>query len=180
MFSKSWINVLLVFCLCVVVSAGCKSKPKPTAEGQTEMTPVGMPGEGTEGGLPARGAEGTAITGVKFETVLFSYDSFQVTDTEAAKIQKVAEFMKEKPTVKLTTEGNCDERGSAEYNMSLGEHRALAVRAALVGLGIDASRIQTKSYGREKPADSRHCEDAWRQNRRVEFALYNDNAPAVQ
>lgn len=176
-FSKSWINVLFVFCLCVLVGAGCRH-PKPKVDDSTSMQPtdVGTP----TGEIPVapRDEGGTAITDVKFENVLFSYDSFQVADTEVAKVQKVADFMKTKTEVKLTTEGNCDERGSAEYNMSLGERRALAVRAALVSLGIDASRIQTKSYGREKPIDNRHCEEAWRQNRRVEFAPYLDKPQA--
>jgi peptidoglycan-associated lipoprotein len=174
--SKSWFNVLFVFSLCVLVSVGCKSK-KPKVDDGSSVTPteVGGTGQIPEG---QRDENGTAITDTKLDNVLFSYDSFQVADTEIAKVQKVAEFMKAKPDVKLTTEGNCDERGSAEYNMSLGEHRALAVRAALVGIGIDASRIQTKSYGREKPVDDRHCEEAWHKNRRVDFALYLDKPQA--
>jgi peptidoglycan-associated lipoprotein len=178
-FCKSWINVLFVLCLCVMVSVGCKG-PKPKVDDTTSVIPEKID-EPTGTRLPERDeGDMAAISGTKFENVLFSYDSFQVTETELAKIQKVAELMKAKTAIKLTTEGNCDERGSAEYNMSLGEHRALAVRAALVVLGIDASRIQTKSYGREKPIDNRHCEEAWHQNRRVEFAPYLDNAPAVQ
>jgi len=167
--------MFFMLCLCVLVCAGCKTK-KPKVDDTASMNPTEVGGNGE---IPEsqRGGDQTAMA-EKFDNVLFSYDSFQVADTEVAKIQKVAEFMKAKPEVKLTTEGNCDERGSAEYNMSLGEHRALAVRAALVGLGIDASRIQTKSYGREKPIDNRHCEEAWRSNRRVEFALYLDKPQA--
>jgi peptidoglycan-associated lipoprotein len=74
--------------------------------------------------------------------------------------------------VRLIAEGHCDERGSREYNLSLGEHRALAVRAYLVGLGVDGARIQTRSYGEEQPLDPGHDESAWRLNRRVEFALF--------
>ena len=97
--------------------------------------------------------------------VLFAYDSYQ-------KVEAVAKYMKSNADVKLVCEGNCDERGSNEYNMSLGEHRALAVRAYLVGLGIDGARIQTRSFGEEKPLNPGHNEAAWHENRRVEFALF--------
>lgn len=170
MFSKSWIRIAFVLCMCAIVAAGCKTKPKPAPIPDEGLTPI--PGDGSDIGMTDRSADTGAEITVKFENVLFSYDSFQVTESEAAKVASVAEFMKSKPDIKLTCEGNCDERGSAEYNMSLGEHRAQAVRAALVGVGIDAARIQTKSYGREQPIDARHCEEAWRQNRRVEFKLY--------
>jgi peptidoglycan-associated lipoprotein len=104
--------------------------------------------------------------------VLFAYDSYQIAPSEVAKVEKVAEFMRRATDVKLVAEGHCDERGSNEYNMSLGEHRALAVRAHLISLGIDGSRIQTRSFGEEKPLNSGHGESAWRENRRVEFALF--------
>jgi peptidoglycan-associated lipoprotein len=170
MFSKKWFKVLFMLCLCVVVAAGCRTKSKKTVGGEEDLT-VNPPGNGTTEVLPERTTDAGTPVAEKFETVLFAYDSFQVADAEAAKIVKVGEFMKSNADVKLTTDGHCDERGSAEYNMSLGEHRALAVRAYLVGLGIDAARIQTKSFGRETPVDARHCEEAWRQNRRVEFSL---------
>jgi peptidoglycan-associated lipoprotein len=80
--------------------------------------------------------------------------------------------MKANADVRLVKEGHCDERGSIEYNMSLGEHRALAVRAYMVSHGIDGARIQTRSFGKEKPLDPGHSEPSWRVNRRVEFALF--------
>jgi len=106
------------------------------------------------------------------DPVYFSYDSFQVQSSELSKIERVAEMMRGEPGLTLVTEGHCDERGSNEYNMSLGEHRALAIRANLVTLGIDGSRIQTRSYGEEQPADPGHSEASWRMNRRVEFVFY--------
>ena len=72
----------------------------------------------------------------------------------------------------VTVSGHCDERGSREYNMALGENRALAVRAHLIRLGTDAARIQTRSYGEERPLDPGHSEAAWRRNRRGEFLLF--------
>lgn len=176
MLSRYCDKVVLVFCLCVLVGFGCTSKPKVDTETSVDVTPVEGTGTGEIPVPPRDEGPGVPVDAKNLQNVLFSYDSFQVTDSEIPKIQAVAELMKAKPDIKLTTEGNCDERGSAEYNMSLGEHRALAVRAALVGLGIDASRVQTKSYGREKPIDNRHCEEAWQKNRRVEFSLYAEKA----
>jgi len=124
------------------------------------------------GALAERFEGGVLITDVEFSNVHFAYDSYQVEDAEVAKIERVAEYMRANPGVRLVVEGHCDERGSREYNMSLGEHRALAVRAYLVGVGIDGSGIQTRSYGEEMPVDPGHNEAAWRLNRRGGFVLF--------
>ncbi len=121
--------------------------------------------------LGERTAFGTQVL-VTLEPVRFAYDSFQVADSERAKIEAVASYMRQNAALTLVSEGNCDERGSAEYNLSLGERRALAVRAYLIGLGIDAGRIQTLSYGEERPASPGHDEASWAANRRVDFAMY--------
>jgi outer membrane protein OmpA-like peptidoglycan-associated protein len=115
---------------------------------------------------------GELIKDAIFEPVLFAYDSYQIADSEAMKIEDVASFMKSDKSSLLLTEGHCDERGSGEYNLSLGEYRALSIRAYLISLGIDSARVQTRSYGEEMPADPGHNESAWRLNRRVEFLLY--------
>ena len=120
----------------------------------------------------ARPGEGSRVSSVVFDSVAFQYDSFQIADSEIGKIERVAAYMRENPSQLLVVEGHCDERGSREYNLSLGEHRALSVRAYLIGLGIDSSRIQTRSYGEENPLDLGHGDGAWRANRRGEFAVY--------
>ncbi|MBC8206507.1 MAG: OmpA family protein [Kiritimatiellales bacterium] len=107
-----------------------------------------------------------------FESVLFAYDSSQVSATERSKIEAVAQHLKQNPAVAVIVEGHSDERGSREYNLALGERRALAVRSYLSGLGIEVERIQTKSMGEEKPASLEHNDSAWSQNRRGEFILY--------
>jgi peptidoglycan-associated lipoprotein len=126
-----------------------------------------------EGVLPDRGAfsEGTNVMAGQFDTVRFAFDSAQVDDTERAKVEAVAEQLKGNASTLVTLEGHCDERGSVEYNVSLGERRALAVRSYLMNLGIDGARIQTKSFGSERPKDPGHDEAAWSVNRRVEFVL---------
>lgn len=106
-----------------------------------------------------------------FETVYFGLDSSQVAPAERAKVERVADYLRRHRNVSLVIEGHCCERGSAEYNLALGERRALAVRAYLVGLGIEPERVQTVSYGEERPAVLGQGESILRQNRRVEFVL---------
>ena len=114
----------------------------------------------------------TLCTDVSFAPVYFGFDSTVVPQGEVAKIDAVARHLKEKPDRVLVIEGNCDERGSNEYNMSLGENRAIIIRTYLTGNDIAADRIQTRSFGEEKPADAGHDEAAWAKNRRGEFAVY--------
>lgn len=105
------------------------------------------------------------------QTVHFAYDSAAVLSKEQDKIVIVSEKLKSDSSALLIIEGHCDERGTEEYNRSLGERRALALREALAGAGIDAQRIRTISYGKDKPADTGHDESAWSKNRRGEFIL---------
>ena len=114
----------------------------------------------------------TVDPSVTFEAVHFAYDSFLVPPQEIAKITQVGQYLLENSSRVTTVDGHCDERGSNEYNLSLGEQRAQAVRKCLIDLGIDAARIQTRSFGKEKPLDPGHSESAWARNRRGEFVVY--------
>ena len=109
----------------------------------------------------------------QFAPVMFPYDSNQIIASERSRIEQVAEHMRSNSRVSVVVEGHADERGSRDYNLALGERRALAVRAYLVGLGIEAGRIQTNSYGEEKPSSQGHDEGSWRLNRRAEFIFFN-------
>ena len=178
MCNKSWLRVVVAVCVCGLLVTGCRTKkpqpPPPPPEIGGKVTPEDVDQE-INPPQTDRAYEGMRITddpAAKIENVLFDYDSFQISPAEAAKIEKAAGFLKANAQVRLVAEGNCDERGSREYNLSLGEQRAGAVRAHLVGLGIAPERIETKSYGEEKPANLGHTEKAWSENRRVEFAFY--------
>jgi peptidoglycan-associated lipoprotein len=159
-------------CLLMAVSTltGCKSLFH-------KKNPAGVYGAdglyGSNGSLAMgdRFTGGTEHPGM-FAPVYFDYDSAQVADTERSKIESVSQSLKQNDAYAVIIEGNCDERGSNEYNLTLGERRAQAVRAYLAGLGIGADRIQTKSYGEEKPVNMGHDEEAWAANRRGEFVLY--------
>ena len=169
-----WFGMLVVVLVCALCTTGCRRKVKTSGTGMNDnLGPLGD-GQGTGQSLSSRPEGGLdVISSAKFENVLFDYDSAQIKESDRAKIEAVADFLKKNAKTGALVEGNCDERGSAEYNMSLGERRALAVRAYLVGLGIDGAIIQTKSNGKEKPAAMEHDEAAWSLNRRAEFVLFN-------
>jgi peptidoglycan-associated lipoprotein len=135
-----------------------------------------MPGSEQAGGgalaniedINGMAADRTALAGY---TVHFAYDSSAVRKSEKANVQAAADALSRESGTKLMIEGNCDERGTDEYNRSLGERRALAVRKELVKRGIDPMRVFTKSYGKDRPVDSGHDESAWSKNRRDDFVL---------
>ncbi len=104
-------------------------------------------------------------------TVHFDFDSSVVKSSEKTKVAAVADYLKANTTEALEVDGHCDERGTEEYNRALGERRALALREELVGLGVAADRVDTLSYGEDKPVNPGHNEEAWAQNRRGEFIL---------
>ena len=97
----------------------------------------------------------------------FAYDSAELGVDAIEHFVNIATFLANKPDVILIVEGHCDERGTREYNIALGERRANAVRDYLLTLGIDANRIKTISYGKERPVDGGHTETAWKKNRRA-------------
>ncbi len=100
------------------------------------------------------------------DTVFFDLDQHSVRADAQSVLQKQAAWLKQYPQVKLLVEGHCDERGTREYNLALGDRRAYAVKEFLVSLGVDASRLQTKSFGKERPTCSESDESCWQQNRR--------------
>jgi peptidoglycan-associated lipoprotein len=108
----------------------------------------------------------------KNDTIYFDFDSSTIKESEEAKLQDVATYFKDNKKVEgLIIEGNCDERGTEKYNLSLGERRALAAREYLANLGVDPHRLKTVTYGASKPVDPAHDESAWKQNRRDDFVL---------
>ncbi len=103
--------------------------------------------------------------------VFFALDKDELTPENQRALDEDAAILKKYPTWSVTIEGHCDERGTAEYNLALGERRAVAARAYLVSLGISADRLRTVSYGKEFPFDPGHDENAWAKNRRAHFVV---------
>jgi peptidoglycan-associated lipoprotein len=107
-----------------------------------------------------------------FEKIYFDFDSYVLSQQARDVLSKNADLLKNKDTsLKIQIEGNCDERGSDEYNLALGEKRAKSAFNYLVTLGVPAERLSVISYGKEKPVDPGHDEAAWAKNRRDEFVV---------
>jgi peptidoglycan-associated lipoprotein len=105
------------------------------------------------------------------EKIYFDFDKSDLKPESQTVLKKKADWLREHPAYSLRIEGNCDERGTNEYNLALGERRANSAKKFLLALGIAEERISTISYGEERPADPRHNEEAWAKNRRDEFKL---------
>jgi peptidoglycan-associated lipoprotein len=105
------------------------------------------------------------------EDILFEFDSAKLSDEAQKILRSKADWLRKNPRAQIIIEGHCDERGTNEYNLALGDRRALSAKAFLVDLGIDPSRISTVSYGEERPLDPRSTEEAWAKNRRDHFVI---------
>ncbi len=105
------------------------------------------------------------------ETVYFAFDDYSVNTESQDKLNKLASFLKASAGKMVQIEGHCDERGSVEYNLALGERRAQSVKRYLEQLGVDSKRLTTVSYGEEKPVETGHSEEVWSKNRRAEFVV---------
>ena len=139
------------------------AEPEETAEPAPEA--VDMDAEAAK-----RAAE-QAMNQFLNEHVYFAFDSAALSPMAQATLKRKAMWLNENPGATVTIEGHCDERGTNEYNLALGERRAESARAYLVDLGIASSRLSTISYGEERPLDPRHNEEAWAKNRRAQFKL---------
>ena len=149
--------------------SGCASKPKnlPPDPGTATSTGAGAgAGGATAGPVPGSQADFLAFTQGD-DTIYFDTDRFNIDSADAAALQRQAEWMRRYPAARASIEGHCDERGTRDYNLALGERRANAAKAFLVSLGIDGGRLATVSYGKERPVALGSNEEAWAQNRRA-------------
>lgn len=181
------LGLLVVMAFALMMFAGCAEKQavvkdegvQQTATPQTDDEAARLAKEKAERDAADRAkaakdaADQAATTAVELtiQSIYFDFDKSSIRD-DARDILKVnADIFNKKNTAGIVVEGHCDERGTAEYNMALGERRAQEAKKYLVNLGVNASRIETVSYGKEKPVDPGHDEAAWAKNRRAEFLL---------
>ena len=153
--------------------AACETTPEETGaatgEGGTTATTESAVGETTAAAEPSGPMPGTQedlVVNVG-DRVFFEFDQSDLTAEAQDTLTRQAEWLKQYPSVTITIEGHCDERGTREYNLALGERRANATKNFLVALGVDPNRIATISYGKERPAAIGSNEAAWAQNRRA-------------
>ena len=185
-FSKTMMALMGAFALTV---AGCKyddaanadalaGKDRANGAGVDTVEGVAVEGVTDESGVAAtevpfdKDPNYVRCTDVEFAPVYFGFDASNLSSAELAKIEAVAQHLKDNPGRVVIVEGNCDDRGSNEYNLSLGDLRAISIRDYMATLGIAGERMQTKSYGEEKPAVAGSGEEAWSLNRRGEFAIF--------
>lgn len=162
----------LVLMGAVVLLSSCSKKD--VIEGDAAISPSGMEGGtgGIENAPPVSTNPGEAGTpSTELATIYFGYDSYALTGEARNSLKSNADWLKANPNGRVQIEGHCDERGTNEYNMALGDRRANAVRGYLMKMGIDRGRIDTISYGEERPADVGHDESAWARNRRAVFVV---------
>jgi len=142
-----------------------KQPPAPPPVAAPAPAPVPAPAPAVEPPAPA------AVEEALFENIHFDFDKFLIQEDAKPKLANVAEYMKKNTAAKILIEGHCDERGTAEYNMALGDRRANSAKKYLAALGVDGNRLSTVSYGKERPLDPEHNEGAWAKNRRAVFTL---------
>lgn len=185
-------RVTIVVLLLLVFAGACaKKKPAPVASAPAPPPPVAdtrpappppppRPAERVEESVPVPSINEDAIGNRSLEDLnrdspfrpaFFGLDSSELDDAGRAIVSANADIMRKYPTWVVTIEGHCDERGTAEYNLALGELRAVAVKTYLVALGVSADRLRTVSYGKEFPFDMGHSETAWSKNRRAHFVI---------
>ena len=165
--------LLLVVGLTVTSLNGCSTTGQSGTE--SEIAGSGLSendlnlkreGRFADGSIPL--AEGEGL----FRDIPFAFDSSKIDDVARQDVEYNVSVLKQNSRIKVQLEGHCDERGTAEYNMALGQRRAKAVADMLASYGITSDRYNTISYGNEIPLDPRHTEEAWSKNRRVHFSGY--------
>lgn len=188
--SKTTITRLVVMLFVVTLFAsGCAKKPVAEEPAAPEMTQVEVqqqePASVSEQSVTdsassaassqydaeaaARASERAAASGL--QRIHFDFDQYVLTDSAKSILVNNAGLLRAAPALKILIEGHCDERGSDEYNLALGEKRALATKNYLVSLGVAAQRMSVISYGEELPLDAARTKDAWAKNRRADFKI---------
>jgi peptidoglycan-associated lipoprotein len=137
----------------------------------TAHVDVNGSGRGTETEQPSSQPGLSDLFAQNVKDAYFDLDKSDLRDDARSALTKDAEFLRSYPQVHVSIEGHCDERGSTEYNLGLGQRRAEAAKNYLISLGITADRMETTSWGKERPACNEHTEECWQQNRRAHFVL---------
>jgi peptidoglycan-associated lipoprotein len=173
--SVSVLSVILFALSLLWFSACTKQVVEDEAEGIAGEETAGLRDEGlTEEELEAarkRVEELRKQKGIQLSNIYFTFDDFSLSSQAKKTLVEDAAWMINNAEKKIGIEGHCDERGTEEYNLALGQRRAASTKRYLINLGVKPGQLSTISYGEEKPADPGHNEEAWAQNRRVHFVI---------
>lgn len=170
--SKLFVVVLAPFAFAACSGSDVEIAPvaMPQEAGEESTTMAGYDTETAKMAMPAAEAEKLQMKMLEAvdngNNVYFGFDSSAINQEGQSSLQRIAGFLKSNNVNSVIVEGHCDERGTREYNLALGDRRAVAVKKYLVGLGVPAHTITTISYGKERPANPGHTEEAWAENRR--------------
>jgi peptidoglycan-associated lipoprotein len=173
MSQRSRIALLCMPLLAAALLGGC-AKKKPMAEAAPPPpaeTPAPAPAPEPTPPPPAAEPEPVKPVQDQLADVFYAFDSSELSAESQAKLDADAKVLSDNPNAQLTIEGHCDERGTVEYNLALGDRRAQAAKDYLVRFGVAASRLSTISYGEERPFAEGHDETAWSQNRRAHLVV---------
>ena len=149
----------------VALVAACESPSKDNGAANSSGNNASTTAPASDTSGVGKGSQADFVANVG-DRVFFGFNKSDLTPDARAQLDKWVAFLKAYPSDSLTVEGHCDERGTVEYNLALGDRRATSVKNYLVAQGIDAARLKTISYGKSRPAVMGHNEDAWKQNRR--------------
>jgi peptidoglycan-associated lipoprotein len=170
--TKNTTKMAALLLVSTALVAGCAKKAvdvlPPAAEGSDYgQTPPVDPNAGANKIMPGSQEDFLQQVGQYGDRILFETDRFNVDAEDQDVLQRQAQWLAQYPNTRITVEGHADERGTRDYNLALGERRANSAKNFLVSIGVDASRIQTVSYGKERPSALGSDEQAWAQNRRA-------------
>ncbi len=158
---------LIGLAIVLALAPGCSSRKKVTPEAQIEPPPTETAPPSTEEKAPPPPSPESTGERLALEDAFFDFDDFSLRQDAKAALERDGKYLEKNSDTKVVIEGHCDERGSVEYNLALGEKRARAAKDYLVSYGIAGSRLTTISYGKERPFDPGHDEGAWAKNRRA-------------
>lgn len=186
---RNGLNIFVVMVCFGIILFGCTQKTvvkeEPSAKG-TELSQAGKDAKEAERvreeelkkefekSLVAKktpGIEGVVLETKMLKDIHFDFDRFSILPVGAEILKENSALLRKYPEMKFQIEGHCDERGTGEYNLALGERRANSAKKYLISLGIEPGRITTISYGEERPFDPTHNEEAWAKNRRAHFVI---------
>jgi len=172
--TENWENALPYIAKAERAADALLEKTRPCWEAKQAKPappPAAAPPAPSPVTAPPEAPAATAAEAMKFENILFDFDKSFIRPDARPILQAVADYLKKNRGAEVLIEGHCDERGTPEYNMALGERRAHSAKKYLVGLGVDEKRVTTVSYGEEQPLDPGQGEKAWAKNRRAVFVL---------